>query len=555
MPFRKKLILAVAIGLVLFVLVLGAAYRYITTGGLIARQEPPAVEASVTRWALRASVPESAKKLQNPLAADNAASVTVSAGLELYKQKCAVCHGSDGSGKTEAGGGLYPPPLDLRGPEVKNATDGEVFYFIRNGIRNTAMPGWQMPDQDTWRLVVFIRNLPRVASLLARIPASAAASPLSASYAGSASCKTCHSQIYERWQKTLMANVVRDPREHPDAIIPDLSKPDPLVTFSKDDIAFVYGSKWKQRYFKKVGDDFFPLPAQWDVTHKIWRAYNVKPGTDWWTLYYPADNMHRPTGPTCDGCHSVNYDVTTKKATEWNVGCEKCHGPGSEHVKQPSPGNIVNPASLNYVDATNTCIQCHSQGQRLVPPSVGNAYDWPVGFHMGKRLDDFWKLEDHKLGDTTFTHFTDGTGHKNRMQGNDFVTSLMYARGVSCFSCHDAHGTENNALLRKPANVLCLDCHGPNSPNGPHAPTIEQHTHHKAGSEGNECISCHMPKVQQTIADVNVRSHTFRFVTPAMSDALKIPNACNVCHADKSTAWSMTALKTWADRSPWRMAE
>ena len=48
-----------------------------------------------------------------------------------------------------------------------------------------------------------------------------------------------------------MANIVLDPREHPDAIIPDLSKPDPLLTFTKEDIAFVYGSKWKQRYFKK----------------------------------------------------------------------------------------------------------------------------------------------------------------------------------------------------------------------------------------------------------------------------------------------------------------
>ena len=58
-----------------------------------------------------------------------------------------------------------------------------------------------------------------------------------------------------------MANVVRDPKTHPDAIIPDLSKPDPLVTFKKDDIAFVYGSKWKQRYFTRVGDDYFPLGA------------------------------------------------------------------------------------------------------------------------------------------------------------------------------------------------------------------------------------------------------------------------------------------------------
>ncbi len=56
-----------------------------------------------------------------------------------------------------------------------------------------------------------------------------------------------------------MANVVRDPKIHPDAIIPDLSKPDPLVKFTKEEIAFVYGSKWKQRYFTKKGDDYYPL--------------------------------------------------------------------------------------------------------------------------------------------------------------------------------------------------------------------------------------------------------------------------------------------------------
>ena len=219
----------------------------------------------------------------------------------------------------------------------------------------------------------------------------------------------------------------------------------------------------------------------------------VLTGTDWWTKYYPEDNMKRPTGPTCDGCHSVNYDVSTKKVTEWNVGCEKCHGPGRDHIMQPSQANIVNPARLNYVDATNTCIQCHSQGRPLTTPTAGKAFDWPVGFDLGKRLEDFWKLEEHKLGETTFTHFADGTAHKNRMQGNDFVTSSMYTHGVACFSCHDVHGTDNNALLLKPANVLCLDCHGVNSPNGPHALTIEQHTHHKVGSQGNECITCHMP--------------------------------------------------------------
>src|SRR3954464_1661941 len=172
-------------------------------------------------------------------------------------------------------------------------------------------------------------------------------------YVGSSRCGDCHADIYARWRKTRMANVVTDPKEHPEVIIPDLTKPDPLLTFTKDDIAFVYGSKWKQRYFKKVGDDYFPLPAQWDVTHRIWRAYFVQPNTDWWVPFYPADNTKRPTGPLCDGCHSVNYDIKTKAVTEWNVGCERCHGPGSEHAANPSRANIVNPARLDFVRAND----------------------------------------------------------------------------------------------------------------------------------------------------------------------------------------------------------
>lgn len=351
-----------------------------------------------------------------------------------------------------------------------------------------------------------------------------------------------------------MANVVRDPKVHPEAILPDLSKPNPLVKFTKDDIAFVYGSKWKQRYFTKKGDDYYPLGAQWDITHQVWRPYMVAPNADWWASLYPADNMQRPTGPLCDGCHSVNYNIQTKTVTEWNVGCEKCHGPGAEHVRRPAQANIVNPARLDTFQATNVCLQCHSQGQPLTNPIGGKYYDWPVGFHVGKDLKDFWKLEEHKLGTQTFTHFADGTAHKNRMQGNDFVQSVMYTRGVSCYSCHDVHGTGNNADLLKPANVMCLECHGPRSPNGPRAPTIEAHTHHPAGSAGNECVACHMPKIEQTIADVNVRAHTFRFIAPAESDALKIPNACTGCHVDKSTKWAEESLKTWPNVSPWRVA-
>ncbi len=391
-------------------------------------------------------------------------------------------------------------------------------------------------------------------ALLLGLTATLAGQNSQARYAGSAACRNCHSGIYDRWKKTRMANVVRDPKEHPDAILPDLSKPDPLLTFKPDEIAFVYGSKWKQRYFKRIGDDYYPLPAQWDVTHQVWRAYFVREGTDWWTAFYPADNFKRPTGPLCDGCHSVNYDIEKKSVTEWNVGCEKCHGPGSAHAARPARGNIVNPARLDYVRANDICIQCHSQGRPLQNPIRGKYYDWPTGFQAGLDLKDFWRLEEHAPGETTFTHFADGTAHKNRMQGNDFVQSLMYTRGVTCFSCHDVHGSANDADLLKPTSVMCLECHGPQSPNGPHTASVEQHTHHKAGSAGSECVACHMPKIEPTIADVNVRSHTFRFVPPVLTERAKVPNACNVCHADKSPEWAAGELRKWPERSPWRVA-
>jgi len=138
----------------------------------------------------------------------------------------------------------------------------------------------------------------------------------STAYVGSQACRRCHTTTYDRWAKTRMANVVRDPREHPEAVLGDFSKADPAVTFKLSDVALTYGSRWKQRYFQKVGDDYFPLGAQWDVTHKQWRPYQVAPNTDWWVPFYPPTNSGRPTGPLCDGCHSVNYNIQTKAVTE-----------------------------------------------------------------------------------------------------------------------------------------------------------------------------------------------------------------------------------------------
>ena len=534
---------------------LGAVYFAVLPGLSRARQEPSNIEVTAATWLLHNSVPAAAKAAKNPLGPhpDPAA---IAAGADLFTSKCASCHAYDGGGKTELGAGQFPRPPVLHAV-LPAMTDGEVFYHIRNGIRNTAMPAWDMPDAQVWQLVSYMRNLPKVAGPSAEpLALKQEAAVQGAHYVGSATCQTCHQEIYARWAQTRMANVVRDPKVHPDAIIPNLSKPDPLVKFTAKDIALVYGSRWKQRYFRKVGDDYFPFPVQWDVGQKKWLPYHVADGADWWVKHYPdpnGDNSARPTGPLCDGCHSVNYDIKTKAVAEWNVGCESCHGAGSAHAARPRQVNILNPARQDYVKASDTCIQCHSQGQPLKDPIEGKSYDWPVGYRAGLRLADFWKLEEHKLGELSFTHFPDGSAHKNRMQGNDFVQSLMYQRGVTCFSCHDPHGSGNEAMLRKPVNEVCLSCHGPNTQNGPHAVSIEAHTHHMTGSTGSQCVSCHMPKNAQEIGKLNVATHTFKFLAPDQADKLKIPNACNNCHQDKTSAWATAAIKRWSDRSPWRL--
>ena len=89
----------------------------------------------------------------------------------------------------------------------------------------------------------------------------------------------------------------------------------------------------------------------------------------------------------------------------------------------------------------------------------------------------------------------------------------------------------------------------------PRRPTLEAHTHHANNSAGSDCVACHMPKIEQTIANVNVRSHTFRFITPAMSEQLKVPNACTGCHTNQSNDWATAALSGWKGMSPWRTAQ
>jgi hypothetical protein len=66
---------------------------------------------------------------------------------------------------------MYPPAPDMREADTQQMTDGELFFIIQNGIRMTGMPAWgggssddakQHDEQDSWKLVRFIRHLPQL---------------------------------------------------------------------------------------------------------------------------------------------------------------------------------------------------------------------------------------------------------------------------------------------------------------------------------------------------------------------------------------------------------
>lgn len=131
---------------------------YVKGHGFSARDKPLALEAFFARNLRLIAIPSSAKNLKNPLKETR---LSLAEARDHFADHCATCHGNRGDGKTMIGEGLYPPPPDLR-RETQELTDGEIFYIIKNGIRFTGMPGFGGSDEDNWKLVSFIRHLPRL---------------------------------------------------------------------------------------------------------------------------------------------------------------------------------------------------------------------------------------------------------------------------------------------------------------------------------------------------------------------------------------------------------
>jgi len=152
------------LSLVAGALLLGIAIGvYFVTAGVSARPRPGRIESFAAHAIRGVAVRTRIRGVTNPVPVSDA---VIRDGMEHFADHCAVCHGHDGSGDTEAGRGLYPRSPDMRLAATQNLSDGELFYIIENGVRLTGMPAWSTGTKEgetsSWRLVHFIRHLPKL---------------------------------------------------------------------------------------------------------------------------------------------------------------------------------------------------------------------------------------------------------------------------------------------------------------------------------------------------------------------------------------------------------
>jgi mono/diheme cytochrome c family protein len=158
MNFVRGVVLTVAI----VGLLAGAGIFLLTTTGMSARAKPGTMESGLAEKVRDWSVPKDVRHMQNPAANTPE---NLSAARMHFADHCASCHGNDGRGGAEMGRNMYPPAPDMTLAATQNKSDGELYYIIENGVRFTGMPAWGaggLNDQDTWKLVLYIRHLPQV---------------------------------------------------------------------------------------------------------------------------------------------------------------------------------------------------------------------------------------------------------------------------------------------------------------------------------------------------------------------------------------------------------
>ncbi len=295
------------------------------------------------------------------------------------------------------------------------------------------------------------------------------------------------------------------------------------------------------------------LDTAWDIETERW--YHLYPDQD----LPHSDGLHW-TGPyknwnaRCAECHATGYEKRynpierfyASRQAEIGVGCEACHGPGEAHLQWAEDPTSADLGAWRSVSETGLTIalgeasaeteiqQCAACHARREPFLDGNPLPG-TSFHDAYRLA---LLRDGLYHD-------DGTIKDEVYVYGSFLQSKMYARGVRCSNCHEPH----SATLKAEGDAVCTQCHSPAG--NADFPTLKKkryddpaHHFHQAGTEGAQCVSCHM--VERVYMQIDARrDHSFRIPRPDLSVALGTPNACTDCHAGQSASWAAERLRAW----------
>jgi predicted CXXCH cytochrome family protein len=351
---------------------------------------------------------------------------------------------------------------------------------------------------------------------------------------------------------------------------PSGAAPSPAPRVEKR-VTMTTGSHHMQAYWVdgKYGNQQFSLPFTWLIAEQRWVPRND-------VFLLPPERRWSPQvwNNNCLGCHATagqpglhleKKEFTTRVA-ELGIACASCHGPGEEHVRANSDPRrryaihaagrgdptIVNPARLGSRESSQVCGQCHAARYSL------EHTNWLV------QGTEFWKrknlethrplLPSHLLRELNPSADAEQAAHHQALVGyfwkdgmvrvsgrefNGLAATPCYQRGkMSCLSCHSMHKMTSPAdqLARgMDSNRACYQCHDD------YEKKLTSHTGHSASSAGSLCYNCHMPHTTYGLLKA-IRSH--EITSPTVKSSLETgrPNACNLCHLDKSLTWTAQQL-------------
>ena len=351
-------------------------------------------------------------------------------------------------------------------------------------------------------------------------------------YVGSNTCKMCHLEHYDSWKMTLHSRGTQDAQKNQDVIIApidekhireDLAKlgdklkipADQIYIPKIDEIKFIMGSQWQQRYIVEKNGGLYIAPIQYNAeTHR-------------WINYKEADWDKRPWLEKCGGCHNTGVDLEKKTYSELGVACEACHGKGSWHAALPKTAvfdkrqTIINPAKLTMGVTVQICGSCHNRGKATRHEGA----EWAVGYSPGKSLETYFQSTSFEGGDVK-NYYANEFSKGHHQQYTDWQQSQHYREGVTCTSCHYVHQiglppTRSQTIAA--GSQQCFECHQ----------ILNKTTGHAIHSFAN-CIGCHMPRIASSAESGDLHSHVFTVLLPIDTiNNPSIPNSCQACHKHK----------------------